>query len=612
MALPRLISQLSEQAQAAIRSQARLPDGLCYTFDADPGDGAAAAQRPAVYKTTRRTVVGLRLGCFQAREVVRQAPGGAPPQRCEALATLVGKGMRYDYELIVHVGLRSFLDAVGLGPLQQELASRCPAVEVPTSSLYDLRGKFLFLLGALHRQAAAALGQAWQALGPADWLIDGTLEPGTPLFFGIQEAHWGVLLGCWKVPSEKADDLAPCLGQAAGQFGLPARVVHDLGSAMALAAQQALPGVPRRVCHFHFARDVGTDLYYRPQLQLSNRLRALGLQVRLHDQRKTQTQRLRRQVEGGQAQLVLGELLAGQCPSAPWDSALAREVLLAVHGWIMDYPKDGRRQGYPFDPHLLYLHRRLVKAADALDRLATGTSVGSDLAPALGHLRGQLSRYRDDPEVTAAAALYEQAHRLFERLRTALRLAAVGDSPLNDRYQLPAREQAQLRRDLATLREEASRSSQAKSKTEPSRLYGILSAHLERYWPELGGGEQEEGRERTTNALERRWLAAKQRRRQAAGRGKLTREFRALPGEYLLVGNLQIQEYVEVVLGSLEKLPQKLAEAARSAGAYSQWRRGSQPLHTGRLARRLLARENFLDHLLQVCDGSGRVAAPVG
>lgn len=202
MALPRLISQLSEQAQAVIRSQARLPDGLCYTFDADPGDGAAAAQRPAVYKTTRRTVVGLHLGCFQAREVVRQAPGGAPPQRCEALTTLVGKGMRYDYELIVHVGLRSFLDAVGLGPLQQELASRCPAVEVPTSSLYDLRGKFLFLLGALHRQAAAALRQAWQALGPADWLIDGTLEPGTPLFFGIQEAHWGVLLGCWKIPSE--------------------------------------------------------------------------------------------------------------------------------------------------------------------------------------------------------------------------------------------------------------------------------------------------------------------------------------------------------------------------------------------------------------------------
>jgi hypothetical protein len=165
----------------------------------------------------------------------------------------------------------------------------------------------------------------------------------------------------------------------------------------------------------------------------------------------------------------------------------------------------------------------------------------------------------------------------------------------------------QVRRDLAALREEASKSSRGRAKTEQRGLYGILSAHLEKYWPELGGGEQEEGRERTTNALERRWLAAKQRRRQAAGRGKLTREFRALPGEYLLVGNLHIPEYVEVVLESLEKLPQKLAQAARSAGTYSQWRRDSQPLHTGRLARRLLARENFLDHLLQVCDRSGPV-----
>src|SRR5205807_5358778 len=99
-----------------------------------------------------------------------------------------GKGMRYDYELIAHVGLRNFLAGCGPGPLRQELAGRAPAVEIPMSSLYDLRGKFLFLEGALHRQAAPTLCRAWEARGgPGDWLIDGTLEPGTPLFFGIQE-----------------------------------------------------------------------------------------------------------------------------------------------------------------------------------------------------------------------------------------------------------------------------------------------------------------------------------------------------------------------------------------------------------------------------------------
>jgi len=608
VALPQFITELSEQAQAGIRGQARLPEGLCYTFDAHP-DGAAAPQ-PAVYKTARRTVVGLRLGRFQAREVSRRAGPAAPVQRARDLAALVPRGMRYDYELIAHVGLRSFRDGQDLGRLRQELAGRSPAVAVPPSSLHDLRGKFLFLLGALHRQAAPALRAACQAAGPADWLIDGTLEPGTPLFFGIQETRWGVLLGCRKVPSEKAADLAPCLREAAERFGPPARVVHDLGTAMSAACQEALPGVPQRVCHFHFARDVGTDLYYQAQLRLSNRLRSLGLQVRLHDQRKTQTERLRQQVEAGQARLLLGEWLAGRGRAAAWDAALAREVLLALHGWIMSYPQDGRRQGYPFDPHLLYLHRRLLQAGSALDRLRADPSAAPALPATFAHLHGQLCRYRDDPEVRSAAACYEQAHALFERLRGALRLTAGGDGPLHDRYEIPAQEQARLHRELTELRDEARRLGAAEPPTEEGRLAGILSAHLERYWEELGAGQEERVGERTTNALERKWLAAKRRCRRLAGRSKLTREFRSLPGEYLLVGNLEIEEYVGAVLGSLEKLPEKLAEAAQSAGTYSHWRREHQPLHTGRLPRRLVARENFLDALLEVCEVSGQTPSP--
>jgi hypothetical protein len=116
--------------------------------------------------------------------------------------------------------------------------------------------------------------------------------------------------------------------------------------------------------------------------------------------------------------------------------------------------------------------------------------------------------------------------------------------------------------------------------------------------------------ERTTNALESRWGAAKRGRRRATGRGSLTREFRALPAEFMLVGNLAIPEYVEIVAGSLEKLPEKLAEASRLAGAYSHWRQQQQPMQTGRLSRRLLAQENFLENLLGVCEASAKVPGP--
>ncbi len=609
MAIAQLIAQLSEQAQADIRRHSHLGEGLCFSFDARADTESTWPQQPTVYKTTSRTVVSLRLGCFRAREIVRRVERG-PPQRSRALAALVGKAMRYDYELIAHVGTRTFLDGQAVGPLQQELAQRCPAVEIPTSSMYDLRGKFLFLLGALHRQSAPLLRQRCDAAGRGDWLIDGTLEPGTPLFFGIQETRWGIMLDCWKLPTEKADDMAACLNQAALAFGPPPHVVHDLGSAMALACQQGLPGVEQRVCHFHFASDVGEDLYQQPQRQLSARLRALGLQLRMHDQRKGQAERLRQQIVCGRGQLLLAELLSGQRPAARWDTTLAREVLLALHGWIMNYPQDGRRQGFPFDPYLLYLHRRLLKARSALDRLVAQIPDTIVLPGTFANLQKQLSRYRDDPEVASAAGLYEKAYTIFERLRSVLRLSTSGSKPMRDSYQVDAAEQQRLYQDLIELRADASRLGGAEPSTDESQLYGILSTHLEKYWNELGAGKREAVPERTTNALERRWGAAKRACRRATGRGSLTREFTALPGEFMLVGNLAIPEYVEVVMGSLGNLAGKLAEAARTAGTYSHWRRQGRSLQMGRLPRRLLARENFLENLLGVCQASAIAPGP--
>ena len=58
-----------------------------------------------------------------------------------------------------------------------------------------------------------------------------------------------------------------------------------------------------------------------------------------------------------------------------WNEALGREVLLALQLWMLDYPRDGHRQGFPFDPYLLYFHRRVVKAYEVSKRLLYRESV---------------------------------------------------------------------------------------------------------------------------------------------------------------------------------------------------------------------------------------------
>jgi hypothetical protein len=569
-----------------------------------PRRRAAAACRGGVPKTVRRTVVSLRHGRFQACETIRHAAvDGRPPGRSVELAGMVASGARYGYDLIAHVGLETYLHGRRLEELQAQLAQGLPTIEIPRSTLWDQQQKFLFYLGVLHRQAAPRLREYLAGQAPVTWLLDGTTEPGTAVFLGLEEAAHGLLLGNWKIPSENLEDIAACLRQAADRYGLPERLLHDLSPTMSGACEQALPGVAHFVCHQHLARDVGEDLYEAPQAALVKRLRTLKLQYRLKEQRQGQYEWLRyRQDSPGQ--LVLEDLLAGRAVEVAWDGTLGREVLLAFHFWILDHRSDGQRRGFPFDPYLLYFHRRLVRAGQAVDQLLSRTSAACRTPQVLCNFQALLQAYRNDPEIQAAADLYERCWTLFTRLREALRLSAEQMDQLRQPQELAPHEQGSLKRALEQLREELQQ--QVADEQDPDRpLARIVLVHLDKYWghilPDQGLAAGERW-QRTTNQLESDWGGLKRGRRRTHGRGKLTRDFQSLPEEYLLIPNLENETYLEVVLGgSLESLPGKLAEASREAGSFDAWRRRRRPRLMGELPRRLLRDDDFLGQLLDSC-----------
>jgi hypothetical protein len=134
-------------------------------------------------------------------------------------------------------------------------------------------------------------------------------------------------------------------------------------------------------------------------------------------------------------------------------------------------------------------------------------------------------------------------------------------------------------------------------------LAKIVLQHLDKYWTHLVPDQPPTAGERwkrTTNDLEREWGSLKRVRRRAHGRGKLSRDFQALPEEYLFIANLENPVYLELILGgSLESLPSKLAQASREAGSFDAWRRRHHPRLVGQLSRRLLRNDDFIDHLIQ-------------
>jgi hypothetical protein len=219
--------QVAEVLQEVLRSSTEqwrqlgtLPVNAVYTFDHLAEQAQAGQALPAVIKTRRRHVVSLRFGVLCCREVLRQAGQG----RCTSpsgLERLAGKGLRYAYDVIAHVGIAYYLHGSTLKDIHQELRQRTPPLLVPHSSLYDLCGYFLYLFGKLHQRRANQLRALWEQQGKSVWLLDCTQERDSPAFFGILETHCGILLGCWKVPTENQVDLAPCLREAVRCFGKP-------------------------------------------------------------------------------------------------------------------------------------------------------------------------------------------------------------------------------------------------------------------------------------------------------------------------------------------------------------------------------------------------------
>ncbi len=601
-----------------IEASGTLPDGVEYLFDelnqlegltVEVSEGEMASL--TICKTRCRNVVTLEYGKFRAREVVRQRTvESGEKQRIPSskLAELVAPGCHYGYDLVAHVGLESFLYGRQLQEIQQNLQAGRPSIHIPISSLDELRRRFLFYLGQVHRHAAPILKESLSRTDGQTWLIDGTLEPGTPVFFGVQEATHGILLGCWKIATENADDITPCLEEMAHAYGRPDRLLHDLSNAMSAACERAFPDVPHDVCHFHFVRDVGEDLMAQSQRALSNRLRSLKLQVRMREQRKTQTDWLRDHDGAPEAALTLQQLLRGEPLTVTWNKTLGREVLFAFHFWMLDYAADGKRQGFPFDPYFLYFHRRLIRGHDALKQLLSRPAVQAHAPRTLFNLHDQLQRYRTDPQIIATTTDYEIAFREFDRLRTTLQLCADGTSPMHYKYTLPANQQPLVREALDALCDDYRQRIESSSDKGERDVCRIILLHVEKYLPQLlpptGLGSDNV---RTTNQLEGYWSGSKRDCRHTQGRRKLTRSFDALPAELMLTPNLRNPEYIEIVLGgSLDHLAKKFAEANLNGSSYASWRQANTSLNLGRIPKRILRQPDFVEQVIEVYDDQCR------
>ena len=229
-----------------------------------------AGDRWYVQKTRVRHGKTLEHGQFEARETVRVCANG-----CHHLGGLLvsqGAGSLTErllpasvvgYDVMVRVGLERFL-----GHRQRleicALLEDEEGIRISTGEVSALSRRFVHYLARLHHARAERLKAALASDGGWPLHVDATGEDGRGTLL-LAMAGWRQwVLGAWKIATERAELILPCLRTTVRRFGAPCAVMRDPGRAMIpaideLVDEQAL-AIPVLACHQHFLADVGKDL----------------------------------------------------------------------------------------------------------------------------------------------------------------------------------------------------------------------------------------------------------------------------------------------------------------------------------------------------------------
>ena len=487
-------------------------------------------------------LVTLAAGTLLAREIRKHCPAcrPRPVAGSRQLAGLAPPGQRYGYDLIVWVGLARYHRHLQREEIRAALARQ--GLAVSSGSVSALCDRFLARLETLHWQRAPALRAAMPHGYPLH--IDATCDKGKGGTFLCRAGWTGWVLHAVRIGSENERALRPAIERTVAAFGDPVAIMRDLGSAGAKAVADCRQrGIPDLLCHYHFLAAVGHQLLAGGYALLRSQISRSKVRGRLRD-----LLRGARSAEGVRADLpalLLWILEAEGRKHLPYPCALPH---LDFYRRCEQFP--GERDRRLPRPRTRREQRLLRQAAEALAELQ-----------------------RRDPQARAAARL-QRGWTVFCQLRAVLRLsdrelprgqpppAPLGPQAAAVRLQAIA---ADLQRYHQHLRQRVeAQAADGLGSFQPER---IVLNYLDRYGDGLSGhpvARDEAGRavavvDRTNNGIEQFFASAKQGLRRRLGRAHLGRDMEDQPAQAALVANLLHPDYVQVLCGTLDQLPQACA-----------------------------------------------------
>jgi len=501
-------------------------------------------------KTQKKTLATLAIGQFEALETQRHCSRCGDRYRSQELRSLTPHRGQFGFDVIAFIGTAMFVHCRNELTIQADLAAR--NIPISTSEIGFLGKRFIIYLALAHSECRTALKHYMQSKGGYILHMDGTCEGDSPQLFSCLDEISNIVLGNRKMPSEDSRHIIPLLSELKSAYGTPLALVHDMGSAILKAVSTVFPTVPDYICHFHFLRDLGKDLFDFEYRTIRRYTRSFNIKATLNKVEKA----LKAMIdEDAQLTENLHTYLSKKQPLYtprrlnPWVSA----YLLVV--WVLEAHSAGDGLGFPFDqPHLTF-YQRLREAYPSLKALkAKGVSILPLLA---------LQRALADVALKNLVTRIERKIILFDQLREAMRIARPGcDQGLNDDGD----------GDIKTIesRVKAFRYSETiKALSASDTSYHNMVKQIDKYWDKLfadpiavdtPAGTMMIQPQRTNNLMEQSFRFLKRDGRKKSGQKALGKILVAMLADTPLVRNLNNPEYMKILLNGKDSLAARFAD----------------------------------------------------
>ncbi len=507
-----------------------------------------------VLKTHTREVATLCTGHFIAHETQGYCPHC--PERpvfvASELRQLVPLGARYGYDVLVSVGEALFSRCRNGREIQCELGER--NIDISLREIDHLGRRFIVYLALAHEHSQAELKQFMDLRGGYILHLDGTCEGDSPHLISSMDELSKIVLSNMKIPTENACQLIPFLRRIKQAYGNPIALVHDMGVAILNAVKDVFPAIPDYICHFHFLKDIGKDLFGNDYSTMRRHLKTLRIRSHLRktakglekaiDSDSDSLHCLRRYLESK-------ELLDPQTKLTPPVTAY-----LSI-SWILEARNESHGFGFPFDRSHFDFYLRLREAYPDLQGLKRKLAADASLLPL-----APISKTLTDKALAGTVLRMQKKVGIFDQLRKAMRIAQSNSrSGLNDEGDA----------DITTIKARVTafrHSQEIKELSTTTIAYTKMVKQIDKYWDKLFAdpiqvvtktGTITIQPQRTNNILEQFFRYLKRKERKRSGNHALTKSLKSMLAQTPLIKNLENPHYMEIILNGKATLAERFA-----------------------------------------------------